>query len=93
MVTCRWIPWRLAALVLVAADASAQQTIVLFRHGEKPAAGLGQLNLSGSQSRARAAAGARSQVRPAKLSLCSQSVGKNHGPCRLIFLRSAARDD
>jgi len=47
MVTCRWIPWCLAALVLVAADASAQQTIVLFRHGEKPAGGLGQLTCQG----------------------------------------------
>ena len=39
-----------AALVLLAVgatDARAQQTIVFFRHGEKPAGGLGQLTCQG----------------------------------------------
>src|SRR5262245_19694881 len=39
-----------AAILALAAgvtDASAQQTIVFFRHGEKPASGLGQLTCQG----------------------------------------------
>ena len=35
------------ALVLGVTDASAEQTIVFFRHGEKPSAGLGQLTCQG----------------------------------------------
>src|SRR4026208_70467 len=40
----------LAAMVIVAATAAparAQETIVFFRHGEKPSAGLGQLTCQG----------------------------------------------
>ena len=37
----------IAALLASAAAASAQQTIVFFRHGEKPASGLGQLTCQG----------------------------------------------
>src|SRR4029079_15401370 len=35
------------AIVLTAASARADETIVFLRHGEKPAAGLGQLTLQG----------------------------------------------
>jgi hypothetical protein len=34
-------------LVAIAAQARAEETIVFFRHGEKPAAGLGQLTCQG----------------------------------------------
>ena len=46
------IAWRVCAVSLVAlfasvATSSAEQTIVFFRHGEKPAAGNGQLTCQG----------------------------------------------
>lgn len=37
----------LCSLVLLASSASAEQTIVFFRHGEKPPGGLGQLTCQG----------------------------------------------
>ena len=37
----------LILLVVAASDARAQQTIVLFRHGEKPSGGYGQLTCQG----------------------------------------------
>ena len=37
----------LSLMVGIAGEASAQQTIVFFRHGEKPAAGLGNLTCQG----------------------------------------------
>jgi hypothetical protein len=46
----KWQQRVAAALVLLAVgttDARAQQTIVFFRHGEKPAGGLGQLTCQG----------------------------------------------
>src|SRR3982750_2445612 len=39
--------WMVALLVIVAADARAEQTIVFLRHGEKPSGGYGQLTCQG----------------------------------------------
>ena len=39
--------WIIALLLLVAADARAEQTIVFLRHGEKPSGGYGQLTCQG----------------------------------------------
>lgn len=50
MLYSRRLRLTLAVLVIVvgtAASAQAQQTIVFFRHGEKPAGGLGQLTCQG----------------------------------------------
>jgi hypothetical protein len=43
----RWPLCLLLLTFLVAADARAEETIVFFRHGEKPAAGNGQLTCQG----------------------------------------------
>ena len=43
----RLIPAVLLLLAIGVTDARAQQTIVFFRHGEKPAGGLGQLTCQG----------------------------------------------
>ena len=43
----RLVPIALALLVAAAAEARAEQTIVFFRHGEKPSGGLGQITCQG----------------------------------------------
>jgi hypothetical protein len=44
---CSPILFALLLLTVTSSSASAQQTIVFFRHGEKPSTGLGQLNCQG----------------------------------------------
>lgn len=43
----RLLPIGLIVLLLAAVDARAEQTIVFFRHGEKPSGGYGQLTCQG----------------------------------------------
>jgi hypothetical protein len=48
MLLCRRLLWLfLFVVVSVASNASAEETIVFFRHGEKPASGLGQITCQG----------------------------------------------
>ncbi len=41
------VAWGLCLFAVVASSARAEETIVFFRHGEKPSAGLGQLTCQG----------------------------------------------